>query len=201
MQVVVLWSIYAVIAFGLRTLVQLRTTGKSGWAVLRPASHPMERIAVGLLTLAFFGNFAGAVLATFERGPAWVRPWPVPAAGSALGFILYLAGVSLTFAAQLTMGKSWRIGVDATERTELVADGLFAMVRNPIYTAMIVGVMGLTLMCCSLLTCVALVVLFVALELQVRTVEEPYLARTHGDAYNRYAARVGRFIPLLGRSR
>jgi protein-S-isoprenylcysteine O-methyltransferase Ste14 len=201
MHVVLLWSIYALVAFGVRTLVQLRTTGQSGWAVLRPASHAVERIGAGLLTIAFLGNFGGAVLAAFERGPAWVRPWPIPGAANVFGFVLYVAGVSLTFAAQLAMGKSWRIGVDARERTELVAHGLFGMVRNPIYTAMIVGVTGLTLMCCSVLTCAALVVLFVALEFQVRAVEEPYLARTHGEAYNRYAARVGRFVPLLGRSR
>jgi protein-S-isoprenylcysteine O-methyltransferase Ste14 len=37
------------------------------------------------------------------------------------------------------------------------------------------------------------------LELQVRLVEEPYLIRTHGDEYRAYAARVGRFVPGVGR--
>jgi protein-S-isoprenylcysteine O-methyltransferase Ste14 len=41
--------------------------------------------------------------------------------------------------------------------------------------------------------------LFAALELQTRAVEEPYLLRTHGEAYAAYAARVGRFVPGLGR--
>jgi protein-S-isoprenylcysteine O-methyltransferase Ste14 len=201
MQVVLLWSIYAIVAFGLRTLVQLRATGKSGWAVLRPASHPMERIAAAILSLAFFGNFGGAILAALERGPQWAQPWPLSRRVYVAGFVLYATGVALTFAAQLAMGKSWRIGVDATERTEFVAHGLFGLVRNPIYSAMLIAVTGLTLMCCSALTCVALVLLLVALELQVRAVEEPYLARTHGDAYAQYTAKVGRFLPLLGRSR
>ena len=39
----------------------------------------------------------------------------------------------------------------------------------------------------------------IALEIQVRLVEEPYLLRQHGDAYRNYAARVGRFVPGLGR--
>jgi protein-S-isoprenylcysteine O-methyltransferase Ste14 len=43
------------------------------------------------------------------------------------------------------------------------------------------------------------VALFVALELQVRVVEEPYLRRTHGAAYTDYASRVGRFVPGVGR--
>jgi protein-S-isoprenylcysteine O-methyltransferase Ste14 len=201
MQVVLLWLIYAVVAFGFRTLVQLTATGKTGWAVLRPAKQPMERIAVATLSLAFSGSFGGAIVAALERGPEWTQPWPLPKSVYVAGFVLYAAGVALTFAAQLAMGKSWRIGVDSTERTELVAHGLFALVRNPIYSAMIVAVTGLTLMCCSALTCASLALLIVALELQVRAVEEPYLARTHGDAYARYTAKVGRFVPLLGRSR
>jgi protein-S-isoprenylcysteine O-methyltransferase Ste14 len=30
-------------------------------------------------------------------------------------------------------------------------------------------------------------------------VEEPYLVRSHGDEYRRYASRVGRFLPGVGR--
>ena len=41
--------------------------------------------------------------------------------------------------------------------------------------------------------------LFIALELQVRVVEEPYLRRTHGRAYADYASRVGRFVPGVGK--
>lgn len=42
---------------------------------------------------------------------------------------------------------------------------------------------------------------FVALELQVRVVEEPYLLRTQGPEYASYALRVGRFLPGAGRLR
>ena len=39
-----------------------------------------------------------------------------------------------------------------------------------------------------------LVALIVAIELLVRGVEEPYLRRMRGTAYDRYAAHVGRFL-------
>jgi protein-S-isoprenylcysteine O-methyltransferase Ste14 len=45
----------------------------------------------------------------------------------------------------------------------------------------------------------ALLLAVVAIEMQVRVVEEPYLRRTHGDAYTAYAARGGRFLPGIGR--
>jgi protein-S-isoprenylcysteine O-methyltransferase Ste14 len=43
------------------------------------------------------------------------------------------------------------------------------------------------------------VTLLIALQLQVRVVEEPYLAATHGDTYRPYAATTGRFLPGIGR--
>ena len=42
------------------------------------------------------------------------------------------------------------------------------------------------------------VVLWVALHLQARVVEEPYLLATYAQ-YGAYAARAGRFVPGVGR--
>jgi len=62
-----------------------------------------------------------------------------------------------------------------------------------------VTAIGLTLLVGNWLAILGLVVLATALELQVRVVEEPYLLAVHGDAYRRYAAHVGRFVPGFGR--
>ena len=105
----------------------------------------------------------------------------------------------LTLVAQLSMGDSWRIGVDPSERTELVHEGAFRLVRNPIFSAMLVTAVGLTLIVPNVLAVVGLVSLVVALEAQVRGVEEPYLRSVHGDAYRRYESSVGRFVPGFGR--
>ena len=43
------------------------------------------------------------------------------------------------------------------------------------------------------------VLLILTIEVQVRVVEEPYLATKHGDAYRDYTATVGRFVPAVGR--
>ncbi|MFF7146090.1 methyltransferase family protein [Streptomyces nodosus] len=62
------------------------------------------------------------------------------------GLTVTLAGMALTTLAQMAMGASfWRIGVDAGERTTLVTSGVFARVRNPVFTAMAVTALGLGL--------------------------------------------------------
>jgi protein-S-isoprenylcysteine O-methyltransferase Ste14 len=118
-----------------------------------------------------------------------------------IGVATAAAGVLLTLAAQMSMGDSWRIGVDESERTELVTAGAFQLARNPIFTAMGVTAAGLTMMVPNALAVVGLLALVVALQLQVRGVEEPYLRATHGADYAAYASRVGRFVPQVGRLR
>jgi len=192
----VLYGISLAITFGVRVAIQLRRTGSTGLHGLPPDAGPLEWIAGGMFIGGLLMGGAAPVLALLGI----LEPIPAldGAVGNSIGLVLAVCGIALTFGAQLAMGDSWRVGVDAEERTELVTNGPFRLVRNPIYSAMLPTVFGLVLMVPSVLAVAAIVTLFVALELQVRLVEEPYLLNVHGDAYATYAAQVGRFVPRLG---
>lgn len=191
-----LYVIWFALAFGVRIALQLRRTGSTGVRGLDRDAAPLEWFAGALFVIALAGSAASPLLALLDVAE------PIGAidgvVGHALGTVLAIGGVVATFVAQLAMGDSWRIGVAAEERTELVTDGLFGLVRNPIYSAMIPTVLGLALMVPSIAALLAFAALVVALELQVRVVEEPYLLRTHGETYAEYGARVGRFVPGIG---
>jgi len=191
--------LYASLAFGARALVQLRRTGSTGFKGISGSPGSPEWLggvlfvaAVGLLFAAPVLGLAGGI----EPLSALDRP-----AVHALGLVLYAAGLAGTLVAQGAMGSSWRVGVDASETTDLVTDGPFSVVRNPIFAAMIPAVLGLALLVPNVLSLAGVVLLVVAVELQVRLVEEPYLLRAHGDGYAAYASRVGRFVPGVGRLR
>jgi protein-S-isoprenylcysteine O-methyltransferase Ste14 len=64
---------------------------------------------------------------------------------------------------------------------------------------MTVAALGLALALPNAVALVAVAALVAALEIQVRLVEEPYLARVHGERYRSYAAGTGRFLPGIGR--
>ncbi|HYG96063.1 MAG TPA: isoprenylcysteine carboxylmethyltransferase family protein, partial [Solirubrobacterales bacterium] len=150
-------------------------------------------------TLALLLGAAAPVLALL----GWVEPIRSldTSVAHVFGTILALLGIAATLYAQLAMGTSWRIGVDPGERTALVTSGPFALVRNPIFSAMLPTALGLALLVPSWVAIAGLVGLAVALELQVRVVEEPYLLQVHGRDYAEYSAGVGRFIPGIGRLR
>jgi protein-S-isoprenylcysteine O-methyltransferase Ste14 len=191
------YLVYLALAFGLRTVIQLRRTGSSGFKGVSGRPGSAEWCAGVLFVLALVVGVAAPVLALVDV----VEPIEALDATGAhvAGIVLFVAGLGATLAAQVAMGESWRIGVDQTERTDLVTSGPFSLARNPIFAAMLPTSLGLALMVPSWVAIVGLVALFVALELQVRVVEEPYLRRAHGATYAAYTSRVGRFMPGFGR--
>lgn len=193
----ILYGVYLVLAFGLRTLIQLRRTGSTGFHGLGGRVGSAEWTAGIGFTVALLVGAMAPVLALLDV----VEPIAAldTTAVHVVGLLLAVGGIGLTFYAQVAMGASWRIGVDPAERTQLVTSGPFALVRNPIFAAMLPTALGLTLLVPSWVALAGLVGLVMALELQVRVVEEPYLLKVHGATYSTYATRVGRFVPGIGR--
>jgi protein-S-isoprenylcysteine O-methyltransferase Ste14 len=192
----VLIGLSLTLTFGVRIGLQLLRTGSTGVHGLHPDASPTEWFAAALFVASLAMGAAAPALVlldVLEQIPALDGD-----VGHVIGIVLAVGGVVLTFSAQLAMGNAWRIGVDPEERTELVTDGPFRLIRNPIYSAMMPTIFGLVLMVPSVLAIAAFVSLVTALELQVRIVEEPHLLRTHGDVYAAYASHVGRFVPGIG---
>lgn len=193
----VLYVAFAAVAFGWRTWVQWRQTGDTGLRLHAEAGTTQWWAKLGFVA-ALVAGFAAPIAGLAGLDP--VAPLS-NATVQVVGLALALAGIVATIAAQMRMGASWRIGVDPAERTGLVTGGIFALVRNPIFTAMLLTAVGLTLMVGNVISLTGLAALFAALEVQVRFVEEPYLRTVHGPDYERYTATAGRFLPGLGRSR
>lgn len=193
----VLYLVFVALGFGWRSWHQYRRTGSTGFRGISGRPGTLEWVAgVGFVVAMVLGLFAPALQLLGVVSPiavlqaSWIE---------ALGTLLALVGIAGTLYAQNGMGESWRIGVDTRETTPLVRRGVFAIVRNPIFTAMLVFGFGIALMVPNPLGIAAVILLFVAVELQVRVVEEPYLLVVHGDGYRSYGQTVGRFVPALGR--
>mgnify|MGYP001168456391 CR=1 FL=1 len=192
----VLLVVFYAVAFGLRTWQHLRTTGSTGFHGIsgRPGSAEW---CGGVL---FVVGIVLSLLAALGETQGWLAPlWQPGPYGVAAGAAVTLAGILSTYVAQVSMGSAWRIGVREDERTQLVTGGPFTVVRNPIFSCMLLTATGLVVLLPNVLSVAALACLFAAVELQVRFVEEPYLLRTHGQHYRDYAGRVGRFFPGFGR--
>jgi protein-S-isoprenylcysteine O-methyltransferase Ste14 len=109
------------------------------------------------------------------------------------GIVLLLVSLLWTILAQAQMGDSWRIGIDAEHRTELVRSGVFTISRNPIFVGMMVTLLGLFLTIPNVVTLITLLVGVILIGIQVR-LEEEYLTRMHGENYTEYRHNVRRWI-------
>ncbi|WP_223830331.1 methyltransferase family protein [Nocardiopsis quinghaiensis] len=191
-----LYLLGLLLAFGLRSLLSWLRTGDTGFR--RPGTDRLTPAwwgAVLFVVAVLLGPVApAAVLAGAPFAPLAA---PVPVGWG--GIVLMVVGLVLVLASQAAMGASWRVGVDPDERTGLVTGGVFALVRNPVFTAMGLLLAGLVAAVPAVPSAAALAVFAVAVQTQVRAVEEPHLLRTHGRVYEDYAARTGRFLPGLGR--
>jgi protein-S-isoprenylcysteine O-methyltransferase Ste14 len=194
----ILWGVFGLLGIGARVLIQLRTTGSTGVVLIGGTAGPLEWISGAL----FLGSLVVGVLAPLLQLNDGIGPFAAldGLGAQVTGLVLFAAGLVGMVGSQSAMGRSWRLGVPE-ERTELVTGGPFGLVRNPIFTAMVVAVVGLALLAPNALSLASIIGLIAGLELHVRFAEEPQLLRSHGEEYAAYASRVGRFVPGLGRLR
>ncbi len=177
-----------------RMFLQYRLTGNHG---LRPAhkhSHPLQIIASLLLALSAVLIFLYALGQTLGYLQVSFVPGFIQLC---IGYLFYGAGLIFILIAQQQMGSAWRIGVDPDETTELITHGLFQYVRNPIYTGLFVGGLGFLMLSPAMFLLFGLLLGYIAIELFVRKVEEPYLQRQFGTAYQTWLNTTPRYFPKL----
>ncbi|OVE85508.1 methyltransferase family protein [Natronolimnobius baerhuensis] len=173
-------------------------------------------LGVGLVTLNLAGIVASALgLANYwppgERGWQFYTHWTISQALNVLLPVLayltwntlglpripsLLAGVSLFvggFAVAIAAG--YDLGVEETKGLsgELRTGGWYRYSRNPQYVGYIAATVGFALLTNSLLVTIICAIYFVW-WLALPFAEEPWLREQYGNAYERYAERVPRFV-------
>ena len=82
--------------------------------------------------------------------------------------------------------------------TAIVTSGPFRLTRNPLYVALALLFIGLTLVGNTWWGIIALVPLLFVMHQGVVLREERYLEAKFGDEYRAYKAHVARYLPLTG---
>jgi protein-S-isoprenylcysteine O-methyltransferase Ste14 len=128
-------------------------------------------------------------------GRTWIfRPLYVSAIIAWSALTVAVAAFTATLVCWKKMGKSWRMGINPNDKTQLIISGPYAYLRHPIYA------LSSLLMLCTMailpspaMLTVGLVHL-ILLQWEARR-EEKYLTALHGPTYGDYAAKTGRFVP------
>ena len=78
----------------------------------------------------------------------------------------------------------------------LVTTGIYRHSRNPMYVAVLLMLAGWAISYWSLPLALYTALMALVFHLRIVWGEEPWLARTHGEQWNGYRARVPRWLPL-----
>ncbi len=112
--------------------------------------------------------------------------------GAALTFI----GIAFAVWARVWIAGNWSSDVTLKRDHELIVDGPYRWVRHPIYTGILIALIGTGLAVGEWRAAVAVVLAGVAWWRKL-TIEEALMRRQFGDAYIRYAERTRALIPFV----
>jgi protein-S-isoprenylcysteine O-methyltransferase Ste14 len=171
-----------------------------GWLVgaLRPMpiARREKRVSrvfhIAIMALAFGLLFSdatriGVLGARFVPDEDWLR-WA--------GLGITVAGCAFAVWARALLGSNWSATVTVKQHHELIRRGPYAIVRHPIYSGFLLGIVGTALALGEVRGVVALALGFLGWSVKART-EEQFLLEEFGAAYIVYCREVKQLIPFI----
>jgi protein-S-isoprenylcysteine O-methyltransferase Ste14 len=115
------------------------------------------------------------------------------------GVVLCLLGFGLAMSARWHLGRNWGLPMSRKEQPELVTSGPYALIRHPIYTGLILAMLGsaigVNIFWALLLVPVSAYFIYSARR------EEALMLQLFPEQYAAYMARTGMLVPHLVRRR
>jgi protein-S-isoprenylcysteine O-methyltransferase Ste14 len=154
--------------------------GRTRWARFTGFRVAIILIALLLLRLRVFQRYRGVT----------VDPWL-----QGIGLAIFLLGLALAVWARIYLGRNWGMPMSEKADPELVTTGPYRVIRHPIYSGIILAMVGTTI-AVSLYWLIAVVVLG-AYFIYSAVVEERHMAEVFPDAYPRYKQSTKMLIPFI----
>lgn len=142
---------------------------------------------------------AGVILVAFalvapDLYTARVLPGLLPVAIT--GLLVTILGIGFAVWARVHLGKNWSSRPAIHENHTITRTGPYAIVRHPIYTGILTGILGTAIATGALLAFVTLFVIFVLFLIKIR-MKEQFLLEEFGEDYERYRGEVRALVPWL----
>lgn len=108
----------------------------------------------------------------------------------AIGILLIVCGLYLDLSAKLKSKIFKKV-----EENKLITDGVYGIVRNPVYSGALLACAGAVLIANNLILLVVPVICWLYMTLSLMKTEEKWLKELYGQEYVSYCQKVNRCIP------
>ena len=112
------------------------------------------------------------------------------------GLILTVSGMAFACWARYTLGQNWSSKVTIKVDHELIRRGPYAYVRHPIYTGLLLAIIGTALAVAEWRAVAAVLLTWISFYQKART-EEKMLSQEFGAAFAEHRRHTGFFLPRL----
>ncbi len=158
---------------------------------IRTDSAPINIFHRLLLVGAYFLCFA-----RYDSGSLGWRFSP-PSPGIAwLGFSVTFVGLAFAVGARFYLGRNWSSSVTIKQDHTLACTGPYALVRHPIYTGILLGMLGTALLQGKWRSLLGVALAFCSFWIKSGR-EERFMLQQFGDRYAQYRERVKRLVPFV----
>jgi protein-S-isoprenylcysteine O-methyltransferase Ste14 len=113
----------------------------------------------------------------------------------AIGSLLVGLGIAVAIFARAYLGRNWGTPMSQKENPELVTGGPYAFVRHPIYSGIILAMLG-TAVGLTIIWVLPLV-LFIPYFIYSARREEEFMCRQFGETYRAYMRRTKMLVPFV----
>jgi len=175
------------------------------WLVMRFSSKPVKRReGWGQYALHALGAAVGFWLlfgSGEEMGWLQLRWLPnVPEAWAA-GLLLTAVGIGGSIWARWTLGRNWSSAVTLKADHQLIRQGLYRRIRHPIYSGILLAMIGTAMIRGRLRGLLGCAVVLGAFYIKARR-EERFLGQEFGPQFEEHTRNTGMFLPKwTGRAR
>jgi protein-S-isoprenylcysteine O-methyltransferase Ste14 len=112
-----------------------------------------------------------------------------------IGAAVFAAGLALAVWARVYLGRNWGMPMTRRAEPELVTSGPYRFVRHPIYTGLLLGVLGTAL--ATNFIGLAIMAVLCLYFYSAATVEERNMSEVFPTAYSQYRAHTKMLIPFV----
>jgi protein-S-isoprenylcysteine O-methyltransferase Ste14 len=139
---------------------------------------------------------AAELLVRPEARLGWLGARFVPANPTVewAGVLLTAAGVAVAFWARWHLGANWSGVVTLKEGHELIRTGPYRNIRHPIYTGILLALLGTVVATGEVRGLLAVAIAWLSFYWKARR-EESFLSQEFGEMFAAHAKRTGMFLP------
>ena len=170
------------------------------WLVWALRTKP-TRVSEGTSSrLSYMVPVVAAYVLMFTRhaGNAWLQLQLLPDNlwVQALGIAITVAGLAFAVWARIYLGANWSSSVTVKVGHELVRNGPYRWVRHPIYSGLVLAMLGTAVANRQVRGMIAVLLTFVGFTIKSR-IEERAMVMTFGPQYEEYSRNTGGILPKL----